>query len=99
MVRSLLVMAEFFADESCGQCTPCREGTGWVLKLIHPFVEGKGKLSDLDFLVDIADRMEFRTICALADAAVAPIKSIIKKYRKEFEDHIANGGCASHNGG
>jgi NADH-quinone oxidoreductase subunit F len=96
MVRSLLVMTEFFADESCGQCTPCREGTGWALKLLHPFIEGKGKLSDLDLLVDIAKRMEFRTICALADAAVAPIESIIKKYRKEFEDHIANGGCESH---
>lgn len=99
MVRSLLVTAEFFADESCGQCTPCREGTGWAVKLIHPFIEGKGDLSDLDLLVDIAKRMEFRTICALADAAAAPIASFITKYRKEFEDHISKGGCASHTAG
>ena len=96
MVRSLLVLTEFFADESCGQCTPCREGTGWAVKLLHPFVEGKGELSDLDLLMDVADRMKFRTVCTLADAAASPIESFIQKYRSEFEDHIANGGCASH---
>jgi NADH-quinone oxidoreductase subunit F len=85
MPEVLSVIADFYAHESCGQCTPCREGTGWAAKILHNIIGGKGRRSDIDLLLKIADRMEGKTICPLADADVMPIRSFVTKYRGEFE--------------
>ncbi len=84
MPEALSVIADFYAHESCGQCTPCREGTGWAAKILRRLVAGEGKPSDVDLLLKIADRMEGKTICPLADADVMPIRSFVTKYRDEF---------------
>ena len=86
MPEVLSVIADFYAHESCGQCTPCREGTGWAAKILRNIVAGKGKRSDLDLLLKIANMMEGKTICPLADADVMPIRSFVNKFRNEFED-------------
>lgn len=86
MPEVLSVIADFYAHESCGQCTPCREGTGWAAKILRNVIAGKGKKSDLDLLLKIADMMEGKTICPLADADVMPIRSFITKFRNEFEE-------------
>jgi NADH-quinone oxidoreductase subunit F len=85
MPEVLSVIADFYAHESCGQCTPCREGTGWAAKILHNIVAGKGKKSDLSLLLKVADMMEGKTICPLADADVMPIRSFLTKFRSEFE--------------
>jgi NADH-quinone oxidoreductase subunit F len=85
MPEVLSVIADFYAHESCGQCTPCREGTGWAAKIMRNLVGGKGKRSDIDLLYKIADMMEGKTICPLADADVMPIRSFVTKFRVEFE--------------
>ena len=85
MPEVLSVIADFYAHESCGQCTPCREGTGWAAKIMRNLVAGKGKRSDVDLLYKIADMMEGKTICPLADADVMPIRSFVTKFRAEFE--------------
>ncbi|MEK6284955.1 MAG: NADH-quinone oxidoreductase subunit NuoF [Acidobacteriota bacterium] len=85
MPETLSVIADFYAHESCGQCTPCREGTGWAAKILKNIVAGKGRRSDVDLLLKIADRMEGKTICPLADADVMPIRSFVTKFRSEFE--------------
>lgn len=85
MPEVLSVIADFYAHESCGQCTPCREGTGWAAKIIRNLLAGKGKESDIDLLLRIADMMEGKTICPLADADVMPIRSFVTKFRGEFE--------------
>src|SRR6185295_17688463 len=85
MPEVLSVIADFYAHESCGQCTPCREGTGWAAKILRNLVAGKGKRSDVDLLLKIADMMEGKTICPLADADVMPIRSFVTKFRSEFE--------------
>jgi NADH-quinone oxidoreductase subunit F len=85
MPHALSNIADFYAHESCGQCTPCREGTGWASKILRNIISGKGKKSDIDLLLKIADMMEGKTICPLADADVMPIRSFITKYRSEFE--------------
>jgi NADH-quinone oxidoreductase subunit F len=85
MPEVLSVIADFYAHESCGQCTPCREGTGWAAKVLRNLVAGKGKRSDIDLLLRIADMMEGKTICPLADADVMPIRSFVTKFRSEFE--------------
>jgi NADH-quinone oxidoreductase subunit F len=85
MPEVLSVIADFYAHESCGQCTPCREGTGWAAKVLRNIVGGRGRRADLDLLLKIADRMEGKTICPLADADVMPIRSFVTKYRDEFE--------------
>ena len=90
MVKMLLVACKFFAHESCGQCSPCREGTGWAYKIVERVYQGKGVLKDLDTLLSIAKNMEGRTICVFADAAAWPIQSYITKFRREFEEYIAN---------
>ncbi len=91
MVKMLYYASKFFAHESCGQCSPCREGTGWAHKIVTRIYRGQGALSDLDTLLTIARNMEGRTICVFADAAAWPIQSYITKFRKEFEDHILKG--------
>jgi NADH-quinone oxidoreductase subunit F len=85
MPETLSVIADFYAHESCGQCTPCREGTGWAAKILKNMIAGKGRKSDLDLLLKIANRMEGKTICPLADADVMPIRSFVTKFRSEFE--------------
>jgi NADH-quinone oxidoreductase subunit F len=93
MVRALARIAHFYYEESCGQCTPCREGTGWMSRVIHRIEHGEGKPEDLDMLVDIASNIEGRTICALGDAAAWPVKAFIKHYRDEFAYHIQHKRC------
>jgi NADH-quinone oxidoreductase subunit F len=84
----------FFAHESCGQCSPCREGTGWVYRIMRRVAAGGGRLRDLDDLLMIARDMEGKTICVFADAAAWPVQSYITKFRGEFEAHIVTGKCA-----
>jgi NADH-quinone oxidoreductase subunit F len=95
MLDALLSAAKFFAHESCGQCSPCREGTGWVYRILRRLAEGKGRLRDLDDLLAIARDMEGKTICVFADAAAWPVQSYITKFRDEFEEHVRTGKCAA----
>lgn len=88
IVKVLLRISKFYYHESCGQCTPCREGTGWMMRVLKRIDEGKGRMSDLDLLTDVAQNIEGNTICALGDAAAWPVKWTIKKFRKEFEAKI-----------
>jgi NADH-quinone oxidoreductase subunit F len=85
---ALMVVARFYAHESCGQCTPCRESTGWIYKISHRIVEGKGRKEDLDTILDVAKRGAGTTICAFYDGAVGPYISYIEKFRSEFEELI-----------
>ncbi len=91
MVKALKRLSYFFYEESCGQCTPCREGTGWVYRIIERIVDGKGKMEDLDLLTDLSNNISGRTICALGDAAATPVLSFIKHFRPEFEYYIQHG--------
>lgn len=84
MVEVLARISHFYSEESCGQCTPCREGTGWVASMVHDIYHGRASLKDLDLLVDVASGMMGRTICALADAAAMPVQSFLKHFRHEF---------------
>jgi NADH-quinone oxidoreductase subunit F len=93
MVKALLSASHFFAHESCGQCSPCREGTGWVEKIVRRIVAGNGQQKDLDTLLSIARNMTGTTICALGDAAAMPVTSYIQKFRSEFDYHIEHGRC------
>jgi NADH-quinone oxidoreductase subunit F len=92
MVRMLRRIARFYYSESCGQCTPCREGTGWLYRMLCRIIDGKGQVEDMDKLVDVANKIEGRTICALGDAAAWPVQSFLKHFRHEFEYMIENGG-------
>jgi NADH-quinone oxidoreductase subunit F len=91
MIEALESAARFFADESCGQCSPCREGTGWVHRILGRITEGQGRIEDLDDLLAIAGDMEGNTICVFADAAAWPVQSYIMKFRDEFEEYIRSG--------
>jgi NADH-quinone oxidoreductase subunit F len=93
MVRSLLRLSYFYFEESCGQCTPCREGTGWLYRMVHRIEHGRGRAGDLDLLDNVSDNIAGRTICALGDAAALPVKSFIKHFRDEFVYHIEHGKC------
>ena len=93
MLRALWFAAKFFAHESCGQCSPCREGTGWLFKIIDRMMRGQGRPQDLDILLGVAGNMEGRTICVFADAAAWPIQSYITKFRDEFEFHVREQRC------
>ena len=88
IVKNLYTFARFYHHESCGQCSPCREGTGWMEKILHRIVEGHGKPGDIDLLWDIQRKIEGNTICPLGDAAAWPVASAIRHFRKEFEDYI-----------
>ena len=90
MVRMLRRISRFYFAESCGQCTPCREGTGWLYRMLTRIIDGQGRMEDLDKLVDVANKIEGRTICALGDAAAWPVQSFMKHYRHEFEYMIEN---------
>ncbi len=93
MVKALERLAYFYHEESCGQCTPCREGTGWLYDIIHRIEHGNGKIEDLELLDTIGNQMAGRTICALADAAVFPVRSFIKHFKHEFIHHIEHKKC------
>ena len=88
IVKNLYTFARFYHHESCGQCSPCREGTGWMEKILHRIVEGQGKPSDVDLLWDIQRKIEGNTICPLGDAAAWPVASAIRHFRHEFEEYI-----------
>lgn len=91
MVKALKRLSYFFFEESCGQCTPCREGTGWLYRVVKRIVDGKGRMEDLDLLTDVSSNISGRTICALGDAAATPVLSFIKHFRPEFEYYIQHG--------
>ena len=93
MVRALERLAYFYYEESCGQCTPCREGTGWLYRIVHRIEHGEGKQEDLDLLLDLCENIAGRTICALGDAAAWPVQGMLKHYRHEFEYHIEHKRC------
>jgi NADH-quinone oxidoreductase subunit F len=93
MVRCLERLSYFYFEESCGQCTPCREGTGWLYRMVNRIETGRGRMEDLDVLVNAADNIAGRTICALGDAAALPVKSFIQHFRSEFEYHIQHKRC------
>jgi len=93
MVRMLERISRFYFSESCGQCTPCREGTGWLYRVIKRIENGEGEQEDLDKLIDVANKIEGRTICALGDAAAWPVQSFVKRFRDEFQYHIDNKCC------
>jgi NADH-quinone oxidoreductase subunit F len=93
MVRALERLSYFYFEESCGQCTPCREGTGWLYRVVHRIEHGQGRPEDLDLLVDVSKNIGGRTICGLGDAAATPVTSFIKHFRDEFEYHIEHGHC------
>jgi NADH-quinone oxidoreductase subunit F len=91
MVKVLQRISRFYYSESCGQCTPCREGTGWLYRMLTRIVEGRGVKEDLAKLDDVASKIAGRTICALGDAAAMPVQSFLKHYRQEFEHYITHG--------
>jgi NADH-quinone oxidoreductase subunit F len=99
MVKAAERLAYFYYEESCGQCTPCREGTGWLYRIIHRIEHGEGRTEDLDLLLNLSDQIQGRTICALGDAAAMPVRAFVKNYREEFEYHIANKRCMVKAGG
>ena len=93
MVKSLLRLSYFYYEESCGQCTPCREGTGWLWRVVHRIEHGQGRPEDLDLLDSVAGNIMGRTICALGDAAAMPVRSFVKNFRDEFAHHIEHKSC------
>ncbi len=93
MVKSLERLSYFYQHESCGQCTPCREGTGWLWRVVHRIEHGQGRADDLDLLNSVSDNIAGRTICALGDAAAMPVKSFVKHFRAEFEHHVEHKTC------
>ena len=93
MVRSLLRLSYFYYEESCGQCTPCREGTGWLWRMVQRIEHGQGTMEDLDRLNEVAGNIQGRTICALGDAAAMPVRAFLKHFRSEFEHHITHKRC------
>jgi NADH-quinone oxidoreductase subunit F len=93
MVKSLLRLSYFYQHESCGQCTPCREGTGWLWRMVDRIEHGKGRADDLALLDSVADNIKGRTICALGDAAAMPVQGMLKHFRDEFMHHIEHKTC------
>ena len=93
MVKALQRLSYFYMHESCGQCTPCREGTGWLSRVVDRIEDGKGRAADMDLLDNVAESIMGRTICALGDAAAMPVRAMIKHFRHEFEHHVASKTC------
>jgi NADH-quinone oxidoreductase subunit F len=93
MVRNALITTEFFEHESCGKCTPCREGTWWAVKVLERIEHGLGRQEDMDLLLDIADGIDGRSFCPLGDAAAWALRSNVKLFREEFEQHVVDGRC------
>ena len=86
-------LSYFYHEESCGQCTPCREGTGWLWRIVHRIEHGEGRPEDLDLLNDVAANIQGRTICALGDAAAMPVRGMLKHYMDEFAYHVEHKRC------
>jgi NADH-quinone oxidoreductase subunit F len=93
IVKNLLTFARFYRHESCGQCSPCREGTSWMEKILHRIEGGQGTMKDIDLLADIAKHIEGNTICPLGDASAWPVASAIRHFREEFEEHVKLQKC------
>jgi len=93
MVEACFNLMRFYAHESCGQCTPCREGTRWTKNLTGEILAAEGREPHIDLLLDVADNMSFKTICPLAEAAVMPLRTFVTKFRSEFEHHVRTGRC------
>lgn len=93
MVKSLQRLSYFYMHESCGQCTPCREGTGWLSRIVDRIENGQGNLKDIDLLDSVAEDIQGRTICALGDAAAMPVRAMLKHFRAEFEHHVEKKTC------
>ncbi len=93
MVKALQNLMEFYEHESCGQCTPCREGTRWLRQIVQTIEEGEGKEGDCDLILEVAGNIMGRTICPLGDAAAMPAVSFVKQFRDEFEAHVKAGRC------
>jgi NADH-quinone oxidoreductase subunit F len=93
MVKSLLRLSYFYMHESCGQCTPCREGTGWLWRMVNRIEHGHGRMEDIELLNSVADNIQGRTICALGDAAAMPVRAMIKHFKDEFVHHIEHKSC------
>ena len=93
MVKALERLSYFYFEESCGQCTPCREGTGWLYRMVNRIETGKGRPEDLDRMVSVSNNIQGNTICALGDAAAMPVKAMIQHFRSEFEHHIEHKRC------
>ncbi|MBI5663271.1 MULTISPECIES: NADH-quinone oxidoreductase subunit NuoF [Ignavibacterium] len=89
LVKVLARIAHFYHHESCGQCTPCREGTGWLEKILKRLIAGKGSVSDLDLLITVANQIEGNTICALGEAAAWPVKFMVERFRDYFEQRVS----------
>ncbi|MEO5365126.1 MAG: NADH-quinone oxidoreductase subunit NuoF [Magnetococcus sp. WYHC-3] len=93
IVRAMARLSRFYWHESCGQCTPCREGTGWIMRVMERIENGQGQMKDLDLLGDIGRNIQGKTVCALGDAAVMPVVGALRAFRNEFEYHIKHGRC------
>ena len=88
VIKAIWRLAKFFKHESCGQCTPCREGTGWMMRVMDRLVTGEAEVEEIDMLLDVTKQIEGHTICALGDAAAWPIQGLIRHFRGEIEDRI-----------
>jgi NADH-quinone oxidoreductase subunit F len=93
MVRAITRLGKFYAHESCGQCSPCREGVPWIHKILERIENGQGRAGDVDLLLSICDNIQGHTICPLGDACAMPVRGFIDKFRPEFEEHIEKGKC------
>jgi NADH-quinone oxidoreductase subunit F len=98
MVHSLLRLSYFYMHESCGQCTPCREGTGWLYRMVERIANGQGRMQDIDLLNSVSDNIQGRTICALGDAAAMPVRAMIKHFKDEFVALIEKAAPPVHSG-
>ena len=96
LIRVITRITKFYYHESCGQCTPCREGTGWMFKILKRFENTEATMEDIDLLLDVANNIEGNTICALGDAAAWPVQSMIKRFRDEFEERVMKTNGSSH---
>ena len=92
IVRAALRLAQFYRHESCGKCTPCREGIGWLERILQRIVDGEGRMEDLELIESLAGRMAGRVLCALADTGVLPVVSAVRRFRDDFVRAIENGG-------
>jgi len=89
VIRAIARLSQFYKHESCGQCTPCREGTGWMMRVMNRMVQGRAELSEIDTLEQVTKQVEGHTICALGDAAAWPIQGLIRHFRPVMEERIA----------
>jgi NADH-quinone oxidoreductase subunit F len=98
MVQAAYLLTRFYQHESCGQCTPCRQGTYWMLAILHRLEHGAGTMEDIELLLDICRNIEGNTICPLGDAAVPPVRSTITQFRHEYEYHVTQKKCPTSMG-